>query len=430
MRWLSSLSAMAVALIAGAAQAQTRIDFFFPVPVDGKLAKEMTRLVKVYNESQKEVAVTAVYTGSYDETKLKAQAATNAGKPPGLVLMSANFVLDLKIAGDIVSLEPLLKSEGTTRPKFLDDFWPALWANATVDGELYAIPFQNSTPLLYYNKEHFKAAGLDPDKPPQTWAELVDAARKLTTADHMGFGLPEGYDYMGWIMEALCMSNGGRYYNEEYGGEVYYDTPTMLGAAQFVEDLVFKHKVMQQGVVEGGALSTNFLAGKVSMMLLSTGSLSFVRENMKQAYGVAFVPRNVRNAVPIGGGSLVMFKGLSDEQKAAGWKFAKWLSSTETLGGWSRFTGYFAPRKSAYYTPDMKDFMAKNPDAKVAIEQLPYAKPWFATYQTVAVRKALEDEIQAVLNGKKKAAQAVKDAQKNADTLMKPYVDQTALKVP
>jgi len=423
MRWLSSLSAVAVALVASAAQAQTKIDFFFPVPVDGKLAKEMTRLVKVYNDSQKDVAVTAVYTGSYDETKLKAQAAAGAGKPPAVVLMSANFVLDLKLAGDIVSLEPQLKADSTTREKFLADFWPALWANATVDGELYAIPFQNSTPLLYYNKEHFKAAGLNPDKPPQTWAELVDDAKKLTTADHTGFGLPEGYDYMGWIMEALCLSNGGRYYNEDYGGEVYYDTPTMLGAAQFVEDLVFKHKVMTQGVVEGPALSTNFLAGKVSMMLLSTGSLSFVRENMKQPWGVAFVPRNVRNAVPIGGASLVMFKGLSDEQKAAGWKFAKWLSS-------SRFTGYFAPRKSSYDTPDMKDFMAKNPEAKVAIEQLPYAKPWFATYQTVAVRKALEDEIQAVLNGKKKAAEAVKDAQKNADALMKPYVDQTALKVP
>ncbi len=71
---------------------------------------------------------------------------------------------------------------------------------------LYAVPFQNSTPLLYYNVEHFKEAGLDPEKPPQTWAELVDAAKKLTKADRMGFGLPEGYDYMGWMMEALSMS--------------------------------------------------------------------------------------------------------------------------------------------------------------------------------------------------------------------------------
>ena len=435
MRWLPSLAAAAVAIASASAAAQTKIDFFFPVPVDGKLAKEMTRLTKVYNDSQKEVAVTAVYTGSYDETKLKAQAAANAGKPPAVVLMSANFVLDLKIAGDVISLEPMLKADGTTRDKFLTDFWPALHANAIVDGELYAVPYQNSTPLLYFNVDHFKEAGLDPKKPPKTWAELVDAAKKLTkrngdNVERYGFAMPEGYDYLGWLMEALSLSNGGRYYNEEYGGEVYYDQPSMLGAAQFVEDLVFKHKVMQQGVVEGGGVSTNFLAGKVSMMLLSTGSLSFVRENMKMAYDVAFVPKNVRNAVPIGGGSLVMFKGLNDEQKAAGWKFAKWLSSTENLGAWSRFTGYFSPRKSAYDTPEMKAFMAKNPDAQVAIEQLPYAKPWFATYQTVAVRKALEDEIQAVLNGKKKAGQAVKDAQHNADALLKPYVDQTALKLP
>ena len=429
MRWLPSLAAVA-ALFPALAGAQTKIDFFFPVPVDGKLAREMARLTKVYNDSQKEVVVTAAYTGSYDETKLKAQAAANAGKPPAVVLMSANFVLDLKLAGDVISLEPMLKAEGTTRGKFLDDFWPAVHANAIVDGELYAIPYQNSTPLLYYNKEHFKEAGLDPEKPPRTWAELVDAAKKLTKPDRMGFGMPEGYDYCGWLMEALSMSNGGRYFNEEYGGEVYYDAPSMLGAVQFVEDLVFKHKVMQQGVVEGGAVSTNFLAGKISMMLLSTGSLSFVRENMKQAYGVAFVPKNVRNAVPIGGASLVMFAGQNDDSRKAGWKFIKWLSSTDTLGGWSRFTGYFAPRKSAYDKPEMKEFIAKNPDAKVALDQLPYAKPWFATYQTVAVRKALEDEIQALMNGKKKADQAVKDAQKKADELMRPYAETTSLKLP
>src|SRR5216683_4028026 len=422
--------ALTFATAALPAGAQTKIEFFFPVPVEGKLAREMTRLVKLYNEGQKEVEVTAVYTGGYDDTKLKAQAAAKAGKPLSVVLMSANFNVDLKLSGDIISLEPMLKADETTRDDYLKDFWPALHANAMVDGELYGVPFHNSTPLLYYNVEHFKEAGLDPAKPPRTWAELADAAKKLTKGDRYGFLMPAGYDYLGWLMEALTLSNGGRYFNEEYGGEVYYDEPSMLGAAQFVEDLVFKHKVMQQGVVEGGAVSTNFLAGKVSMMLLSTGSLSFVRENMKQAYGVAFVPKNVRNAVPIGGGSLVMFKGLNDEQKAAGWKFAKWLSSSETLGGWSRFTGYFAPRKSSYDMPEMKEFIAKNPDAQVAIAQLPYAKPWFATYQTVAVRKALEDEIQAVLNGKKKAGQAVKDAQKSAETLMKPYVDQTALKLP
>ena len=427
--------AAALALSSGAAWAQTKIEFFFPVPVEGKLAREMTRLVKQYNDSQKEVEVTAVYTGSYDETKLKAQAAAKAGKPPSVVLMSANFNVDLKLSGDIMSLEPLLAKEGTTREKFLGDFWPALHANATVDGELYGVPFHNSTPLLYYNVEHFKEAGLDPAKPPRTWVELVDAAKKLTRRDgekieRHGFMMPGGYDYLGWLMSALSMSNGGRYFNESYGGEVYYDTPSMLGAVKLVEDLVYKHKVMPSGVVEAGGISTSFFAGKASMVLLSTGSLSFIRESMKTPYDVAFVPRNVRNAVPIGGASLVMFKGQSEASQQAGWKFVRWLSSTEVLGGWSRFTGYFAPRKSAYDTAEMKEFIGRNPDAKVALDQLPYAQPWFATYQTVAVRKALEDEVQAVMNGKKKAEQAVKDAQRKADELLRPYIEQTALKLP
>ena len=436
MSLIKHLAAAAVALaVASPAAAQTKIEFFFPVPVEGKLAREMTRLTKLYNESQKEVEVTAVYTGGYDDTKLKAQAAAKAGKPPAVVLMSANFNVNLKLSGDIMSLEPMLKAEGATREQFLTDFWPALHANAIVDGELYGVPFHNSTPLLYYNVQHFKEAGLDPSKPPQTWAELVAAAQKLTKREgerieRYGFTMPAGYDYLGWLMEALTLSNGGRYYNEEYGGEVYYDTPSMLGAARLLEDMIFKHKVMQQGVVEAGGVSTSFFAGKASMMLLSTGSLSFIRENMKMPYEVAFVPRNVRNAVPIGGASLVMFNGQSEESKKAGWKFIKWLSSTETLGGWSRFTGYFSPRKSAYDKPEMKEFIAKNPDAKVALDQLPFAKPWFATYQTVAVRKALEDEIQAMMNGKQKADAALKAAQKKADELMRPYVEQTSLKLP
>ena len=239
MRWISLLAASAMAIMSGSAAAQTKIDFFFPVPVDGKLAKELQRLTKVYNDSQKDVAVTPVYAGNYDDTKLKAQAAAAAGKPPAVALMSANYLLDLKLSGDIISLEPMLKAEGTTREKFLGDFWPALHANATVDGELYGVPYQNSTALLYYNKDHFKEVGLDPEKPPQTWAELVEDARKLTKDGRYGFQLAGGYDYIGWLSQTLVMTNGGRFYNEEYGGEVYYDTPSMLGAAQFVDSFMF-----------------------------------------------------------------------------------------------------------------------------------------------------------------------------------------------
>jgi sn-glycerol 3-phosphate transport system substrate-binding protein len=85
---------------------------------------------------------------------------------------------------------------------------------------------------------------------------------------------------------------------------------------------------------------------------------------------------------------------------------------------------------AAYKTPDMIEFMKKNPDAKIAVEQLEVAKPWFATYKTVPVRKALEDEIQLVLNGKKQPKEALVAAQKNADELLKPYNAETTLKLP
>src|SRR5215475_15070955 len=130
---MSLMSRMAVGALvlslATPAWAQTKIEFFFPVRVEGKRAREMTRRVKPYNDSQKEVEVTAAYTGGYDDTKLKAQAAAKAGKPPSVVLMSANFNVDLKLSGDIISLEPFLARESTTREKFLADFWPALHAN-------------------------------------------------------------------------------------------------------------------------------------------------------------------------------------------------------------------------------------------------------------------------------------------------------------
>ena len=322
-----------------------------------------------------------------------------------------------------------------TNASFMGEFFPALAGNAVIDNHVYGAPFQNSTPLLYYNADQFKAAGLDPDKPPQTWQELLDAAKKLTVREgervtRWGVMLPSNYDYGGWTLEALTMSNGGNYFNQEYGGEVYYDTPTMLGALTFWSDLANKYKVHPTGETKAPAITTAFLGGQASMMILSTGSLTFVRTNAKFPFKVAFVPRNVHNQVPIGGGSLVQPVGLDDARRKAGWTLIKYLTSPEKSGWWSRATGYFAPNMAAYEQPEMKDFMSENPDAETAVKQLAYARPWFATYKTVAVRKALEDQLQAVLSGKIQPKAALVQAQKEADEIMRPYVESTALKLP
>jgi sn-glycerol 3-phosphate transport system substrate-binding protein len=432
---VAGMTIAAAMSLSSAAQAATDIDLFFPVPVQGKLAVEMTRLIAQFDKEHPDINVTAVYTGSYDDTNLKTRAAIQAGHPPGAVIMSANFIREYAINNDAIPLDDLIAKDGQTTGQFMAQFWPALKLNAMEQGHVYGVPFQNSTPLLYYSVDAFKDAGLDPDKPPVTWQDWVDDLRKLAkhdgnTTTRWGLMFPGTYDYLGWITSGFAMSNGGEYYNPGYGGEVYYNQPTTIGAVRLIDAFVHKWHVMPEGVTDANAVTTAFFQGRTAMMVLSTGSLSFVRDNMKTPYRVAYLPRSLVNAAPIGGASLIVPRGNSPERQAAAWTLIKWLVSPETAGGWSRFTGYFAPRIAAYDLPEMKDYLAKYPDAKVALDQLAYARGWFATYNTVAVRKALEDGVQAVLSGKTTPEAAMEAAQKQADELMKPYVEQTALKLP
>ena len=428
-----ALALPAAAALNGTAQSADaiEIDLFFPVPVQGMLANKMKELIDRFNAEHPDIKVTAVYTGSYDDTNLKTRAAIKAGRPPAAVIMSANFVREYVINEEVDPFDPLIEKEGKTPAAYMDEFWPALKPNAVIAGRVYGIPFQNSTPLLYYNTDAFKDAGLDPDHPPATWAEWVAAATALTKdggEQRWGLMFPGTYDYCGWITSGLVMSNGGQYFNHDYGGEVFYNSPSSLGALLLLDTMVNRLKVIPPGVSDANACTSAFFAGRTAMMVLSTGSLSFVRDNMKAPYRVAFMPRNVRSTAPIGGASLILPRGNSPERQAAAWKLVGWLTSPETAGEWSRFTGYFAPRKGAYDLPEMKQYLQQHPDAKVALDQLEYAVPWFDTYNTVAVRKAMEDQVQAVLSGKAKPADAIAAAQKNADELLRPYVEQTALK--
>jgi sn-glycerol 3-phosphate transport system substrate-binding protein len=427
-----ALAVPAAAAFAGTAHAAgpTEIDLFFPVPVQGKLANEMKSLVDRFNGEHAEIKVTAVYTGSYDDTNLKTRAAIKAGQPPAAVIMSANFVREYVINNDVDPFDPLIEKEGKAPAAYMDNFWPALKPNAIIDGRVYGIPFQNSTPLLYYNVDAFKDAGLDPDRPPATWTDWVIAAKALAKPGGQRAGLmfPATYDYCGWITSALVMANGGQYFNHDYGGEVFYNAPSAVGALALLDKLVNQLKVVPSGVSDANACTSAFFAGRAGMMVLSTGSLSFVRENMKTPYKVAFLPKSVRNAATIGGASLILPKGNTPERQAAAWTLINWLTSPEIAGHWSRFTGYFAPRKAAYELPEMKQYLQEHPDAKVALDQLVHAVPWFDTYNTVAVRKAMEDQVQAILSGKTSPADAAAAAQKSAEELLRAYVEQTALK--
>ena len=336
-----------------------------------------------------------------------------------------------------MALDALIaEHEHATPDAFMDGFWPALRANATEAGHVHGVPFQNSTPLLYYSVDAFRDAGLDPDRPPATWAEWVDAAKRLTRRDasgqvqRWGLMMNEVEDNLMWLLSGFAMSNGGEYFDAAWGGEVYYDEPSTLGAVQFLDDLVHKHKVMPEGVNDANAMTAAFFSGRAGMILNSTGALSFIRQSMKTPYRVAFVPRALVNAAPIGGGSLMIPAGNSPERQQAAWTLMRWLTSPAVSGSWSRFTGYFAPVRAAYDQPEMQDYLKQHPDARVALDQLQYARPWFATYKTVPVRKALGDQVQAMLSGRVRPAEAVATGQRTADALLRPYAEQTALRLP
>ena len=146
----AAIAVPAAAALARAAQAAapTEIELFFPVPVQGMLANKMKELIDRFNSGHEGVKVTAVYTGSYDDTNLKTRAAIKAGKPPGAVIMSANFVREYVINDEVEPFDPIIEKAGGTAAAYFDAFWPALKPNAMIDGKVFGIPFQNSTPLL------------------------------------------------------------------------------------------------------------------------------------------------------------------------------------------------------------------------------------------------------------------------------------------
>lgn len=141
------LPAAAALGTAALAAGPTEIDLFFPVPVQGMLANKMRELIDRFNAQHPDVKVTAVYTGSYDDTNLKTRAAIKAGKPPAAVIMSANFVREYVINDEIDAFDPLIEKAGKTPDAFIDEFWPALKSNAVIGRRVYGVPFQNSTPL-------------------------------------------------------------------------------------------------------------------------------------------------------------------------------------------------------------------------------------------------------------------------------------------
>jgi sn-glycerol 3-phosphate transport system substrate-binding protein len=304
-------------------------------------------------------------------------------------------------------------------------FFPAFMANSRTAGKTWGIPFQRSTIVLYWNKEAFAQAGLDPEKPPATWAEETAFAQKLTRRDasgnaaQWGMQIPSsGFPY--WLFQALTTQNDVLLMNEA-GDRTFFDKPAVIDALQRWVDLGRTLKVMAPGVVEWGTTPKDFFERKTAMMWTTTGNLTNVRNNAKFPFGVAMLPAGKQRGTPTGGGNFYIFKNASRLQQEAAVKFAAWMTSPERAAQWGIEAGYVAVRPDAWDTSAMQKYVAGFPAAAVARDQLQYAVAELSTHDNQRVTKALNDGLQAALTGSKKPDQAMKDAQAEAERLLKPY---------
>jgi sn-glycerol 3-phosphate transport system substrate-binding protein len=202
---------------------------------------------------------------------------------------------------------------------------------------------------------------------------------------------------------------------------VKYDDPKVVEALQYWVDLSRKHGIHPPGVVEWGTTPRDFLERKVAMIWTTTGNLTNIRSNAKFDFGVAMLPAGERRGSPTGGGNFFIFKKATAAEQEGAYKFAQWLTQPERAAQWSIDTGYVAVSPASYETAALKKYAADFPPALVARDQLPHAVAELSTHDNQRVTKALNDGLQAALTGAKTPAQAMKDAQTEANRLLRGY---------
>ncbi|MGA0597372.1 ABC transporter substrate-binding protein [Enterovirga sp. CN4-39] len=405
------------------AQGTTEVSFFFPVAVGGPITKIIDGYAADFAKENPSIKVTPTYAGTYQETIVKVLTAHKSGTPPTLSVLLSTDMFTMIDEDAAVPFDGFLKS--AEDQAWVKSFYPAFMLNSQAEGKTWGIPFQRSTIVLYWNKEAFKEAGLDPEKAPANWAEHLAFAEKLTKRDgsgntqQWGTQIPTtGFAY--WLLQSLAIQSGTVLANQD-GNKTSFDDAGTLEALNYLVDLSRKHKVMAPGVIDWGTTPRDFFERKTAMMWTTTGNLTNVRNNAKFPFGVAMLPANKRRGSPTGGGNFYLSKKANPAQQEAAVKFVRWMTQPERAAKWSVDTGYVAVSPAAYETPVMKEYVAAFPPAAVARDQLQYALAELSTHENQRVTKALEDNIQAALNATKTPERALKDAQAEAERILKAY---------
>ncbi len=411
----------AFALLSGGAVAQDVItlQFFYPVGVAGPLAQAIDGYVAEFNAAHDNIQVEPVFTGNYVENMARAQAAIMSGQPPDVAILLSTDLYTLVDMEGVIPLDGYIASdEGLD----IDDFFDAFMSNSTSAGQVWGIPWQRSTPILYYNKDAFAEVGLDPETPPATWDELVEFGKQLVVTDgdnvtRWGVEIPTSF----WIYANFAIQAGqhiGSVEDDPCG--VYLNTPEAIEALAFLRSLQVEHGIMPDGVNQWGVAPADFIAGATAMIYHSTGSLSSLLNDVPFELGTGFMPGGPAGyGANVGGGNFYIMADIGEERQAAAWTFIRWMVRPEQIGQWGIDSGYVAPRNAAWETDPLMSYAADVPQASTARMQLEYAvKEFPATLAGPEMAVITTQAVEAVYTGQLSPEEALQVAQDRSDELL------------
>ncbi|MFD0757912.1 ABC transporter substrate-binding protein [Arthrobacter ulcerisalmonis] len=356
---------------AGAAPTETAINFDGVKPAasidfwsnhPGKSQDVEKDMIARFEAKNPDIKVNLITAGAnYEEIAQKFQTAQAAKSGlPALVVLSDVWWFRYYLNGNIIPLDSLL----TQLDVKLDDFRTSLVDDYKYDGKQWALPYGRSTPMFYYNKDHFAAAGL-PDRAPATWQEYAEWAPKLKASSgaQYAFMHPALAGYAGWTLQNNLWGEGGAWSKD---WDITCDSTESVAALQAAQDSVYKDS---WAGVSSKESADDFAAGLASATVSSTGSLIGILKSSNFNVGVGFLPGGSKaktEVCPTGGAGLGIPSGVSPEQQLAAAMFLQFVTEPENTAAFSAATGYMPTRKSA----DMTAVLAKTPQIKTAMDQL------------------------------------------------------------
>ncbi|QIA27718.1 ABC transporter substrate-binding protein [Thermaerobacter sp. PB12/4term] len=376
-------------------------------------------IVRRFNQSHPDIRVEAKFIpGNYKGIIENVQAAVAAGRPPAVIQVGYNFLDYVAQNLPHLPVEEAARRD-TNDPDFLSNFLPQVLDLGRVGGKLEGMPFSISNPVLYYNADLFRQAGLDPDRPPATWEEVREYARiiKEKTGAY-GFYMQQPPDF--WIEQALIESNGARLLISENGKrETGIGSPEAIEAFRLYADMVLKDKTALHAKWEEG--NQAFAAGRVGILITTIAKRSYFEENSTFDLRTAKFPTfgSKPRRVPAGGNALFILAQDPRQQEAA-WEFIKYMVSPEALTIWVKGTGYLPPHKDATKEAYLGPFLRENPLMKPALEQLPDVVPWtsFPGESGLQIVEILLNTRDDILGGRREPEEALPDAARRINDLL------------